>query len=174
MKRSLIALALGAAMISVPAAANLDQGYGYIGGQLNYFDLDTGLGSVNPMALTFLGGYQFNPYLALEGRIGVGVTDDDLTIWDETVSVEVDHYYAGYLVGTLPLTDWVSVYGLLGYAETKISASSGGNSADESDNDLSYGLGLKMNASENAGFTLEYIELYDDVSSLNLGFTYQF
>ncbi|MBY5993325.1 porin family protein [Ferrimonas balearica] len=174
MKRTLLTLALGTALLAGPASANLDQGSPYFGGQLNYLDGDTGLGTVNPIGLTLLGGYQFNPYLGLEARLGFGVSDDSITFMETDIDLELDHYYAGYLVGTLPISDWVSVYGLLGFADAELTASALGQSESASENDFSYGLGLKLGGTENAAFTLEYVSLVEDLDSLNLGFTYRF
>ncbi|MBY5922704.1 porin family protein [Ferrimonas balearica] len=174
MKRTLMTLALGAALLAGPAAAELNQGHGYFGGQLNYMTFDTGFGDVNPMALTVLGGYQFNPYLALEGRVGIGMTDDNLEMWSNDVSFELDRYFGGYLVATAPLSDWVAIYGMAGFTDAKVSAKIDSQKGSESDSEFSYGAGLKLYGTENAAFTLEYLVMFDDIDTLNLGFTYRF
>ncbi|MBY6187469.1 porin family protein [Marinobacter hydrocarbonoclasticus] len=174
MKTPLLSLALGAALMAAPAAANLDQGSPYLGGQINYLDVDTGLGSVNPIGLTLLGGYQFSPYLGLEARIGFGLSDDDLFFEEIPIGLELDTYYAGYLVGTLPMSDWVSVYAMLGFADAELTASALDQNESASENDFSYGIGLKLGGTENAAFTLEYLSLVEDLNTLNLGFTYRF
>ncbi len=175
MKSALLTLALSSALLAGPAAADLNQGHGYVGGQLNYLTFDTGFGDVNPIGLTALGGYQFNPYLALEARIGVGLTDDSLKgMFLDEISLELDRYFGGYLVGTVPLSDWVAIYGMAGFVDAKISAKMEGQSVSESDNEFSFGAGLKLYGTESAAFTLEYLVMFEDVDTLNLGFTYRF
>lgn len=142
----------------------------YLGAQVNYINGDTGYGDVNPMALSINGGYQLNPNIALEARIGVGVTDDTVI----GVDVELDQYYAGYVVGSYPLSKEFSVYGMVGFSDVEITATANGRSASASDDGISYGLGGVYNFNNNIGLNLEYVLLAEDINSLNFGVTYKF
>src|SRR5699024_8312343 len=56
-------------------------------------------------------GFEFNEYLGLEARGGVGVSDDSRGILD----FDLDHMYGGYLKLSAPLAEAVRPYIIGGY-----------------------------------------------------------
>ncbi len=63
-------------------------------------------------------GYQLNSHVALEARLGVGITDEKSG--DETVSIS--HAAQLLVKGQFSVSDSVVLYGLAGYADTKYSS----------------------------------------------------
>ncbi|MCL2916464.1 porin family protein [Shewanella corallii] len=165
-----ITTAAAAMMLMAPSVfAN-----GYLGGQFNYVDAETGSGGVRLPGVSFLTGYQYNDYLGLEARIGVGVGDDSNTANGTKVEYELDYYYGGYLVGTVPLTESFDLYALAGYAKAEATVKANGTSVKGDDSKFSYGGGLKWNANRNWTFSAEYLMLVEDMDSVNVGITYRF
>ncbi|MBW3141430.1 porin family protein [Ferrimonas balearica] len=168
------------ALLALPSRADWDfsainQGNWYIGGQLNYGWVDTNFGDANPVALHVLGGYQFNPYIGIESRIGLGLADDEAA---DNIHIEVDSYYGLYLTGTLPMGDWVRLYALVGVTDLSLEQDLDSQSDTFGTSDLSYGLGLSLLATERLSFSLEFMQWLDkgefDVAGMNLGVRYDF
>jgi OOP family OmpA-OmpF porin len=95
---------------------------------------------------SLLGGYQVNKYFGAEIQytdLG-SITDSkgnspDLSAWSAAV------------VGTIPLNDTFSIFGKVGYADTKI-----GSPANQSHSDATYGVGVQYNFNPNVGARLSY------------------
>jgi opacity protein-like surface antigen len=139
-----------------------------------------------------LAGVKFNPYFAIEGRYWNSIDDFDYKYTSDgnttTGSIndgEVESYGI-YAKPMYPATEQVDVYGLLGYANTKISGS-GGKLMD--DGDFSWGLGASYDVNENLSVFADFVRLYDDtvnspalpmdgddvtVDSINVGLIYTF
>ena len=115
-------------------------------------------------------GNIFNPNFAVEGRLGLGVDDDT----DRGIKAEIENYFAIYAKPMLPLSDVLTLYGLLGVAETTIDT----NVGDDDDDDISYGFGLSAKTRQGFDLFVEYISLYDDdnveVNGFNLGANMRF
>lgn len=167
--KSVSAIAAALVLLAPSAFAN-----GYLGGQFNYLDGDTGAGGVRLPAVTLLTGYQYNDYIGLEARVGFGVGDDSVTSNGTKVEYELDYYYGGYLVGTFPLAKRFDIYALAGYAKAEAKVRSNGNDIKGDDSKFSYGAGLKWNANRNWTFSAEYLMLVEDLDSVNVGITYRF
>ena len=160
---SLTALAL------VGGAANArgrysDSGYGYgddsgpyIGGSVGQFVYqEDGVDTLYPTAFAFRLGVPIAPFLAVEGRIGTGITDSDYTNVDGTdVKVGVDRLAAGYLKGSLPIAPRFSVYGLAGIASTRLRFTSPGL-PDGISNDTSFSFGAGGDVQLRGGTTLNF------------------
>jgi hypothetical protein len=117
-------LALGlAGLVSTTAMAGSGYGYGrgyggdyyangfYIGasaGEIYY--KERGLDTIVPSVAFLQIGQQFNSYLAIEARLGGGITGDNFGFFH----VDVPLVYGGYFKGMLPVTPWFSVYGIAG------------------------------------------------------------
>ena len=115
-------LAFGLAGLA-STAAMAGNGYGYGRGDYYYgsgfyigasageiFYKEQGLDTIVPSVAFLQIGQQINPYLAIEGRLGGGITGDNFQFFH----VDVPLVYGGYLKGMLPLTPWFSVYGIAG------------------------------------------------------------
>ncbi|MBY5922703.1 porin family protein [Ferrimonas balearica] len=167
-------------LLALPVRADWDfsainQGNWYLGSQFNYGWVDTQFGDANPLALHFLGGYQFNPYIGIEGRIGLGLTDDEAA---DGIHVEIDSYYGLYVTGTLPMGDWVRLYALVGVTDLSLEEDLDSRSDTFGTTDLSYGIGLSLLATEQFAITLEAVQWLDkgqfDVAGMSLGVRYDF
>jgi len=142
-----------------------DSGF-YTGLAYSYFSLDEGQPSgvnvdVDYDMVNLIAGYNFNKYVAVEGRLGLSMGDADLSIsgvdegdWNSdasTFSIFVKPQYS---------YDAFKVYGLLGYGSTRIDSSAEG-AYDVTDTDFQYGLGASYTI-DNFEIFADYTVLYDD------------
>lgn len=148
-------------------------------------------------AIMLQAGYQFNPYIAIEGRywsnLGDGDRSDTYTetvqgVPGEPVSESGDApditAWGIYLKPTLPVGEGFNIYGLLGYGNVEIDD----DWLDESG--FQWGAGVSFNFSENMSLFVDYVNLYDDdrtqeiegytgeldetIYTVNVGVTYKF
>ncbi|WP_372748200.1 porin family protein [Litorivivens sp.] len=160
-------LGIAAIALSLSASAMSEMygsaSYGLLETEAGTTDFDT-----PTLNLTF--GATLNPNFALEGRLGFGVDDDT----KGPFTVEIEDFIGIYAKPMLPISDVVTLYGLLGVAETSIDT----NFGDDDDDDISYGLGLSAKLQNNVDLFAEYISLYDDddieVNGFNLGASLRF
>jgi hypothetical protein len=176
-KRFIAALALGvSALVSTAATAGNGYGYGYGGGS-DYgsgfyiganageiFYKEQGLGTMVPSVAFVQIGQQFNPYLAIEGRLGGGVNGDQYQYFH----VDVPLVYGGYVKGMLPLSPWFSVYGLVGAGGVQLHR----NYPDYSSNDISLsgGVGGEFTFYNGISLHAEWVRL-DSGNNDGYGFT---
>jgi opacity protein-like surface antigen len=133
-------------------------------------------------AIGILAGYNFNRYIAVEGRYGT--TFGDITYEDDLGSTDTSGDMTNwgiYLKPMYPMGE-LTLYGLLGYGELTIDDAG----VEESDNGFQWGLGANYTVNENVGVFVDYTRLYDDTGfdtnsdadvvadSINIGFTYTF
>ena len=182
-----IAIAV-AAIFAVLSAPSNAQGYGGI----RYAGLDTkfqmtGLEWSTP-ALMVNVGYQFNPYFALEGRVGFGIGDDTqpgiIIATGQAVQVfaEVDNYRGVFMRFSLPADESVYPYFQMGHGKSKLDfAVVGGGSivtASGDESDTAYGIGVNMVFVDNIAVNIEYMNYYDDsgieLSGVSFGLQFQF
>lgn len=64
---------------------------------------EAGFDSVEPTALVLRLGNELTPNLAVEGRLGFGVSDDSIDVLGTSVDVEVDQFFGVYVRGIAPL-----------------------------------------------------------------------
>lgn len=156
----------------IAASASAQQSQTQLYGSASYGLLETEVGSVDfdTPTLNLAFGGKFNPNFALEGRLGFGVDDDT----ENGVKVEIDNFMAIYAKPMLPVSDVITLYGLLGLAETEIDT----NFGNEDDDDISYGVGLSARLNNGIDLFGEYVSLYDDddveISGINLGASMRF
>lgn len=133
--------------------------------------------------------YEFNSPWGLMGSFTWMKGDDSATEYDDAGSRIDDGYDAKYfslMAGpTYRITDWVSVYGSLGFANTKIDGKTtwgGGYSESYSANStsLAWGAGLMFNPIENLSVNVGYegtnSDLYGNkaINGFNVGVGYRF
>ena len=173
-----IAVAL-AVSPTVLMANPMSQGDSYAGitySQLTY-DEDGISGDANPTALIGRLGYFVANQIAIEGRLGIGLSDDTVRIdgfgQALDVDLELDRLLGFYAVGHLPVGDAASIYGLFGFTDAKATASANGLSESDTDSGLSYGFGAEFNTSEQIGLNIEYTQYLDesgyDLSAISAG-----
>ena len=107
--------------------------------------------------------------IAVEGRAGLGITDDS----SDGVTVETDHYIGLYVRGELIVSERFVPYGILGWTRIEATAKGFGESVSESDSDISFGVGARYQYNQHIAFNLEYLsQMVDDVSALSFGVRY--
>lgn len=175
MRRSIAWLGLGLTG-AIATAAMAGNGYGY-DGATDYYDSgfyiganageifykEQGLGTMVPSVAFVQIGEQFNPYLAIEGRFGGGVTGDQFRFYH----VDVPVVYGGYVKGILPMTPWFSGYAIAGVGGVQLHR----NYPDFNTNDvgLSLGLGGEFTLYGGARLHAEWARI---VSGNNVGYDY--
>jgi opacity protein-like surface antigen len=174
-KAGLSILGLSAALaFASPAFAQRspDMGF-YIGGalgQAEHSDQCTGAGGVTcddkDTAWKIFGGYQFNKFLAVEGAYTnfgeASATSAGVTVTDEATAFEV------VAVGMYPIIDKLSVYGKLGFFRGEIDRSSNSPAVatgTNSQTDLTFGVGLRYNITNNVAVRAEW-QRYTDVGEI--------
>lgn len=155
MKKIAIAIALSA-FIAAPAVAateRVSKGYIGIAAGKNTIATDTSTSSATWQASTatsIFGGYSFNPYVAAEAaytNLGTAATDP--------VSVEATGSVMSLsAVGTLPLGKVFSLFGRVGYAQSKIEIAA--SSFSETNSGAIYGVGGQFNVGQRVGIRVAY------------------
>ncbi len=135
-------------------------------------------------------GYQYNQYLAIEGRYTVSVGDHTLTNnlnngSKEDVDIDITNF-AIYLKPMYPIGD-VSLYGLLGYGKTQRDHNVANHTWEESG--FQWGAGMQYTITDNILIFADFTEWYDkedephnheprlldtDFSTVNIGLSYRF
>ena len=165
---------------AVVMANPMNQGNSYGGVQLSQltYDEDGMSDDANPTALIGRLGYFVADQIAIEGRLGVGLSDDTVRVYGVDVDVELDRLFGFYAVGHLPLAETASIYGLLGFTDAKATASVNGFSDSNTDSGLSYGFGAEFYPSDQFGLNIEYTQYLDesgyDLSAISAGFKVNF
>ena len=126
-------------------------------------------------ALGVRGGYYFNKYFSVEGRLAFGVADDsfsgtvDVGSGPETgtLTIDLDYSLGVYAVGHIPLTDQFQLYGLAGFTKHEVTLdayipSLGSDSESFDDSDFSYGVGAEYDMTKNLSLAAEYIFYFTD------------
>ncbi len=166
------------AALTTPALA-FDQGDTYLGGGFSRITYDQdGLGDASPSAIIGRLGYFITDQIAIEGRAGLGVGDDNVTVSGVDVNIEVEQVAGAYALGHLPVADVFSLYGLVGFTYGELSASALGVSLDDDDTDFSYGIGGELRVAQNVSAYAEWAKYFDessyDVTGITVGANYRF
>ena len=146
--------------------------------QIEEDDLD-----LEPTAGVFRIGSMGENGIGFEGRIGVGLSDDDVSasdpfLGDISLELEIDTVLGLYLVGETTGTGAVSVYGIVGFTVVDYTVDvdagilgSGSDSDDESD--LSYGFGANLDVSDKLSLNIEFMQYLDtndiEASAISVG-----
>ncbi len=119
-------------------------------------------------ALTAKIGYEFNKYIAVEGRVGHGLTAADHDGGGES---EMKENYGLYLKPQLPLSESISLFGLAGYAKAKVESTSSGTTGLTgvlNEASPSFGLGLEYDVSDSWSVVVEAVRLLHSVEGTYL------
>jgi hypothetical protein len=141
----------------------------------------------SPTGLIGRAGSNFNKYFSIEGRLGIGLSDDTVTATDgvntASVSIELDTLIGLYGVGHVPLGKSSSLYALVGLTQVDATASAsvtgfGSASFSDDESDLSYGIGADIGILYNLWVNVEYVQYLDksdlEVSAIALGVKFGF
>lgn len=156
---------LAAAVLLAPLPAAAD-GTPYIGlGLLNWtYDVD-GIDEASSNAFQFTLGRQLNQYVSLEGRFATGGSDTVPVFVPNfgTVDAEVELDQAFSLMFK-PHTggEDARAYGLFGFSQGELTASSNGFSVTEDDSGVSYGAGFEVALGDTAWLNVEYVNYLRD------------
>lgn len=163
----------------------MDYQFVRVNGEYENFDVN---------ALGFLGGKALNDHWAIEGYFSLGLGDDSKSSTRGCVeeTFELDNLLGLQIKGHTQLSADLSAWFTFGIAQTSVSSSVRnacpinvgfrGYGADESESDLSYGLGGELRVTPDSSITLGFIQYYDDgigsdeltVRGINLGFRVNF
>lgn len=155
----------------------------YYGGNLGFLDYAEGGRTLSAKAVYARYGHYFNKYLSAEGRIALRLGNDsyrqDNGAFQQEVDVELDYVYGAFGRAEFDIAQNAQFYVLLGYAQTRITASiDGGASVSNSEASFANGFGFTFGASNFTRFNIEYTQYLDvDGASLDgvaLGFVNYF
>jgi opacity protein-like surface antigen len=125
---------------------------------------------------TFQAGYEFNPYIAVEGRYTTSFSYEDY--------VEMDGWSL-FVKPQYPITEELSIYALIGYGGVALDGVSTAT-IDIDDNGFQWGLGVSYDMMNNFTVFFDYTSLANDMDgtyrtddqadadALTLGVTYRF
>jgi OmpA-OmpF porin, OOP family len=173
MKSAVIAIALGASVFALPAAAQVNMSSVYVGatvGQAEFKDACSGV-SVScddkDTAWRLLAGYQINRNFAVEvGYHDLGEAKASAGGVNASIKATAWELLG---VGILPIANQFSAYGKLGVYYAKSEGTSNvGASADETNTGLTWGVGAQWDVIRNLGLRLEW-QQYRDVGGESLG-----
>ncbi|KYJ87600.1 outer membrane protein [Sulfurovum riftiae] len=127
--------------------------------------------------ITFLAGYNYNQYVAFEGRYTTTFTDED--------KVEMDGWSL-FVKPQYPVTEDFNIYALLGFGGVTMDPVNG-SSVDVDDSGFQWGLGAGYDFTENISVFFDYVNyandmdgvywdgaLQVDADAFNLGVIYKF
>jgi hypothetical protein len=158
------------AILFTPALYAANAGSNYAGLQYSMVELDfDGVGDVDPTALVGKLGHFFNDNIAIEGRLGTGLQDDDIA----GVDVDIESIIGIYGVFHASDDFEKTVYGVLGYTDAEAEFSGPGGSADGDESSFSFGFGANFK-----WFNIEYMSYIDeddvDATAISIGYVAQF
>jgi hypothetical protein len=133
--------------------------------QVDFDDEDVQIG-----VATGVVGYNLGPNFAIEGRLGAGVSSDTLFLLGTRTEVDIKNYYGLFLRGSLPASDAVNVYAILGYgsAEVEVTVPGFGSASDDDDSEA-YGAGVEFRwgTTRQHGLAVEWARYFEDSSTLS-------
>ncbi len=141
----------------------VDESAFYIGAGIGYtsFNNDFTSEEITSNTLMLQAGYQYNRYIAVEGRYSFGFNTDydagnivnPIQVYDGDVS-----NWGIYLKPMYPIGDF-SIYALLGYGGVMLEDISNG---DAYESGFQWGLGAQYAFMENITVFVDYVSLYND------------
>jgi hypothetical protein len=156
---SLVATLLISALAPVGLAASdySAGGSAYVGGSIGNFSYRTGdQEKLSPKIGLVRVGVQLNPYLAIEGRYGAGLSTE-FTALLGGYDLQIDSLYGAYLKGNIPLSSNASLYGLAGYSAINLRRNFKLFSNERvTDDGASFAGGLDVNLRRNLRLNVEW------------------
>jgi hypothetical protein len=160
-KKILITLLFTIIFISKNVYANW-----YVGGQYTFTMIDLNLTSdvtFTPSAIMLKGGYDLQEFLALEFRVGTGITKGKREILGAQRTLKVNSAYGGYLklqTGNKKINPYLMV----GFTKAELKTSNTVTTAKDDDDGASYGFGIEGPLSDSTYFNLEFMRYFDEDS----------
>jgi hypothetical protein len=133
-------------------------------------------GTANLTAIGIKLGREFNPNFAVEGRLGTGISDDNLG--GGVNGVSLDYYLGAYAKGILPLSPRIGLYGLAGVTYGKLSSSGGSLRLSSADADFSYGFGMDFGIGATTALNVEWMRMFEgtgyNLDAVSVGINFRF
>jgi hypothetical protein len=151
MKKLAIALCGAACLMATPALAQ-DAGPS-LWGSVGYTHV--GVEGMNLGGITGRVGAQFNPIFGIEGEGTFGIGSES----EDGLEVSLKRDFAGYLTGSLPMTDNARLIGRVGYGSTEIEAEEDGVSGDMDATSYRYGVGAEFFFDDANGVRIDFLRI---------------
>jgi opacity protein-like surface antigen len=146
----------------------------YAGLGYNFITIDDGLDQLDVSTVSARIGVQPHPFFGLEGRLGFSADESRLGGVDYSLDNTAGAYAVLNLANESPLTP----YFMFGVSRIEIEANSIAGTTTEEDSDFSFGAGLDIEVAENLSGNIEYLQYYDNgstvVDGIGLGVTLRF
>ena len=181
--------AVAAALLMAGNAFAVQPGGVYAGIQYASFDAtveDLPM-DLSPTGLIGRLGSNVDENFSVEGRLGLGLSDDTITATDgintASLSLELDTLIGVYGLGHVMLNESSSIYALIGFTKVDgtLSASLtgfGSGSVSEDESGLSYGIGADIDVGNNVSLNIEYVQYLNksdfEMSALSAGVKFGF
>jgi opacity protein-like surface antigen len=160
---------------------------GYVGSFLSRNTIEAdGYGyeiEAEPSSFGVRAGYYVVPFVALEARYSVEVSDDNAEVnnIDSGVEVSLPYNYGAFVKAGYP-TKHIEPYVLLGWNKFELEAETNGMNSSTTDSGMALGLGLGLFFNDSVGMNLEILSVHsseeDDVDEsigqASLGLVYSF
>lgn len=156
-------------------AGNAGSRYGGIQYAITTYSEDGVSEEPKPTALIGLFGMNITDNFAVEGRLGVGLQGDTVTVSGADVTTEIDSLFGVYGIGHINLSRGSSVYGLLGLSRAELTFSYPDNpvpgSKSGDDTGVSFGVGADIPISNYIALNVEYVQYLSglDLSAFSFG-----
>ena len=171
MKRLIFMAAATTLMAGVQA-----QLYGALGYTSTTAKASDNLGTykASPKAIRGIVGYEAHPNLAVEGMLALGMGDAGISGpgVPSGANLKIQNAYGLYLKPKAKLNDALELFGRVGYTKAKYKSSYRASSFKESDDSLSYGLGLSYALTSNVYLNLDYLQYIKEKDSKTTGTTF--
>jgi opacity protein-like surface antigen len=178
MKKILTLIVLCVLVSSINASANEGSKYFGINLSRGEYSEDGISEDFNPLAIIGKFGYCVHKNFAIEGRLGIGLTDDEKEVYGYDVSLELDSLIGFYGKGILDLNERIQAYGLIGLTRAEGTVEASGYSESDDDTGLSYGIGIDFELSNKIYVGLEYVSYLSksdfDLAAFSVGITKYF
>lgn len=127
--------------------------------------------TLRPSALRLIGGAQLHPNLAIEGMLAFGLADDSVSILGVDVSGEVNRTWGLFIKPKASAAANLDIFGRVGYAKTRFTASAPGLTLSSSGSDLAYGVGASYRITPQWSANLDYMTYYNHDGIRSTGMT---
>jgi opacity protein-like surface antigen len=126
----------------------------YVGASIGLLEYNqSGLPSLSPSVLVVRAGVPLTSFLAIEGRLGTGLSSDQTN----GASVSIGTFGGAYAKGSLALTPRFSIYGVAGIAVTNLHRNF--LDGDTTNTGLSAGVGGDFELTQKLGLNFEWTHL---------------
>ncbi len=174
---------IGAVILVASIAGNVysAEGDSYLGIQYSMVTFsESGIPDFGPAALVGRYGKFTSDNVAIEGRLGIGFSDDTQDIGAGIdVDLEIDHILGVYGAFYSTSSSTTRAYGILGITQGEFTLTVPGfGSASADDSDISFGLGVNFAIGENGVINLEYMNYMEiegtDITAIAIGYNASF